>query len=41
MFDVGTAVIETEDLIVGLALLAHHSSTDLTETNAMTPAGAM
>jgi hypothetical protein len=37
MFDFCVAVIEEEDLIVGLALLAHDGGTYLTETNTMTP----
>ena len=40
-FNLGVAVVEEENLIVGLALLAHHGGTDLTETHTVTPALAI
>ena len=39
--DFGTTIIEKEDLIVGLALLAHDGSTYLTESDTMSPAFAV
>ena len=36
--DLGIAVVEEEDLVVGLALLAHDGGTDLTEAYAVAPA---
>ena len=40
-FNLGIAVIEEEDLIVGLALLTHDGGTDLSEPHTVAPALAV
>ena len=41
MSDISTTVVESENLVVGLTLLAHNGSTYLTEADPMAPARAM
>ena len=37
----GTTIVEQQNLIVGLALLAHHGCTYLTQTHSVAPAFAV
>ena len=39
--DLGTAIVEQEDFIVGLTLLAHNGCTYLTEAYTMAPSATM